>query len=71
MADKKIVAKTAADNYQKRAIARALSANACRVFNLSTRCVQKITGIFLFRGFGESYCQTIFFYYVGIHAPEV
>ena len=26
-----------------------------------TRCVQKITGIFLFRGFGESYCQTNFF----------
>ena len=35
------------------------------------RCVQKITGIFLFRGFGESYCQILFYYHVGIHAPEV
>ena len=35
MADEKIMAKNAADSYQKRAVARTLSANALRVFNLS------------------------------------
>ena len=36
----------------------------------NTSCFPKITGIFLFCGSEESYCQ-LFFYYVGIHAPEV
>ena len=35
MTDKKFMAKTAADSYQKRAVARALSTNVRRVFNLS------------------------------------
>lgn len=36
-----------------------------------TRCVQKVTRIFKFRGFLESVC-IFFFYYVGTHAaPEV
>ena len=35
IADKNITAKTAADSYQKRAVARALSAKARRVLNLS------------------------------------
>ena len=42
MADKKIMAKTAADSYQKRAITRALSVNARRVFSLSINNLMQV-----------------------------